>query len=72
MVRNGVSVMAIANEIGKTDRTVRDKLSGKCEFYITEAMAIKTRFFPDMSFEYLFTDSSKGQPRGDAMGEAAG
>lgn len=61
MVRNGVSAMAIADAIGRTSRTVRDKIIGRCEFYISEAIAIRARFFPGMSLEYLFADDSRNQ-----------
>lgn len=54
MVRHGVSVTDIAKEIGRSDRTVRDKIKGKGEFSMPEAEAIRNAFFPEMSLEYLF------------------
>lgn len=61
MVRNGVSALAMADAIGRTRRTVTDKIIGKCEFYTSEAIAIRDRFFPGMALEYLFADDSRNQ-----------
>ena len=59
MVRNDVSIAAIAKKIKKSDRGVRDKLNEKYEFDISEAMTIRSEFFPDMTLEYLFASEDK-------------
>lgn len=61
MVRNGVSVTAMAAKIGKTDRCVRAKLGGATAWSLPEAQAVRDRFFPGMSLEYLFADSNSAQ-----------
>ena len=57
MARFDVSPADIAKEIGKSDRCVRDKISGKTDVSIPEAMDIRDRFFPGLSLEYLFARS---------------
>ena len=59
MVRNDVSIAAIAKEIKKSNRGVRDNLNGKYEFDFSEAVAIRDAFFPDMTLEYLFASEDK-------------
>ena len=54
MARSGVQANTIAQAIRKSERTVKDKVSGKYEFGIYEAFAIRDRFFPGMTLEYLF------------------
>lgn len=54
MKRNGLNSVRLANAIRKTDRAVRDKISGKSQFDIYEAMSIRDQFFPGMTLEYLF------------------
>ncbi|MGN0599284.1 MAG: hypothetical protein ACI4JK_05255 [Oscillospiraceae bacterium] len=48
----------IAKELGITRDTLRNKLSGKTAFNIDEAIAIKSKFFPEKSFEQLFERTS--------------
>lgn len=57
MIRYNVSIAKIAQVIGKTDRSVRDKVNGKYEFSVPEAGLIRDTFFPGMSLEYLFAKS---------------
>lgn len=58
MTRYGVTASDIAREIGKTDRSIRDKISGKRDFTLPESAAIRDAFFPGLSLEYLFARSS--------------
>ena len=58
MARYNVSPVDVARIIGKTDRSIRDKISGKYDFTINECNAIRNNFFPDMSLEYLFASDS--------------
>lgn len=44
----------IAKELKMTRDTLRNKISGKTSFSIDEALALKSKYFPDKSFEYLF------------------
>lgn len=54
MSRYGISTADIAAAIGKSERSVRDKISGKHQFSVPEAREIKQKFFIGMSLEYLF------------------
>lgn len=61
MVRIGIKTTDIARAIGKTERSVRYKVSGQRSFSVEEALAIRDRFFPGLSVEYLFSrDSTAG------------
>lgn len=54
MKRSGLNSMNIASAIGRSDKTVRDKISEKSQFDVYEAMSIRDKFFPGMTIEYLF------------------
>lgn len=54
MIKNKVTASDIADVIGRTDRAVRSKVSGKTSFTFTEARSIRDKFFPELSIEYLF------------------
>lgn len=56
MARHGLRDGDIALEIGKTVRSVHDKISGKYPFHMSEAVQIRDKFFPGMTLEYLFAD----------------
>ena len=54
MVRKGVTRKDIAGILGLRYGTVVEKLSGKYEFKLKEAFAIKKEIFPNLNIEYLF------------------
>ena len=54
MVRKGISRKDIADVLGVRYGTVIEKLSGKYEFKLKEAFAIKKEIFPNLDIEYLF------------------
>lgn len=54
MKRNGVSNSDIKNLLGCSDKTVTNKLNGKTDFTIPEALKIHEVFFPELRLEYLF------------------
>lgn len=56
MVRRSISILDIAREIGRTDRSVREKINGRTQFSVPEATTVRDRFFPGFSLEYLFTN----------------
>ena len=56
MARRSVSILDIAKEIGRTDRSVREKIRGRTQFSVPEATAIRDKFFSGFSLEYLFTN----------------
>lgn len=59
MVRAGVSVDDVATKVGKSCRTIRDRLNGKVMFPINEAIAVRNAFFPGMDLDYLFSRSER-------------
>ncbi|MDT8715470.1 XRE family transcriptional regulator [Clostridium sp. 19966] len=54
MVRTGIQRKDISNLLSVRYATVVQKLNGKYKFSLDEAKAIKKRYFPDLSLEYLF------------------
>lgn len=56
MQRNNLSNDDIARLIGRTERSVRDKASGRAAFSLPEALKIRDTYFRGMSLEYLFAD----------------
>ena len=59
MERHGVTNRDIARLLGKTERTVRDKISGRFDFSVSEAKRIRDAFFPNVRIEYLFAFDAK-------------
>lgn len=57
MARIGVTSADISRVVRKTDRNIRDKISGKGDFTLSEITSIRDAFFPGMSLEYLFAIS---------------
>ncbi|MDE7261062.1 MAG: XRE family transcriptional regulator [Oscillospiraceae bacterium] len=58
MARSNVTVAEIAAFSGKSCRTISDRIKGKVQFPIQEAINVKDAFFPDMDLEYLFSQAS--------------
>ena len=54
MARANVTVAEIAAVSGKSHRTISDRIKGKGQFPIQEAIEVKNIFFPGMALEYLF------------------
>lgn len=54
MARADVTVAEIAALSGKSWRTISDRIKGKGQFPIQEAIEVKDAFFPGMDLEYLF------------------
>lgn len=59
MARNNISSLDLAKAAGKTERCIRDKLNGKTQFSIPEAVSVRDKFFPGFSLEYLFTQANE-------------
>ena len=53
MTRHNVSAQTVADLLGKTVKTVRDKLTGRSDFTLGEIVAIRADLFPDLSLDYL-------------------
>ena len=54
MKRYGITYHDIAKLLEKSEKTARDKISGKSRFDVHEAMAVRDMFFRGMTIEYLF------------------
>lgn len=59
MARNRIRYGDVAEIIGKSERSVRDKISGKRDFTVSEAFAIRRKLFRDLTIEYLFSDTGQ-------------
>ena len=57
MARYGVSMLDVANVIGRSDKGTSDKIAGRTTFSIQEAMAVRDRFFSGYTLEYLFAEA---------------
>lgn len=51
--------MNVADSIGVSTRALYNKIEGRSQFTWNEACAIQSRFFPDLSKDELFVESSK-------------
>ena len=54
MKEQHISNRDIARAIGKDERSISNKLSGRTDFTRIEMFAIRDTFFPEMTLEYLF------------------
>ena len=59
MARYRVSILDVAEAIGRSDRAVRDKVDGKTEFSFREAEAVRDKFFTGITLEYLFAETGE-------------
>ena len=59
-LRIGIKPEQIANTIspvlGCSERTIRNKLNGRSEFTLSEAIKIKETWFSTLSLDYLFNE----------------
>lgn len=54
MVRKGINRKDISELLDVRYATIVEKLNGKYPFKLDEALAIKKKWFPEFSIEYLF------------------
>lgn len=59
MVRHSISRKDVATFLNVRYATVIDKLSGRYQFRLDEALNIKQKLFPKLSIEYLFQSDDK-------------
>jgi hypothetical protein len=59
MARSNIKVVDLASATGRAEKTIRSKLAGDYDWTIGEASAIRSRFFPSMSVDYLFENNKK-------------
>ena len=65
MRRYGITAAALAETIGRSERCVRNKLSGKGEFSMGEGACIRDTYFPGADLDYLFDMCPQAGPRLD-------
>ncbi len=57
-IKNGtVSINIIAKTLEKSEKYIENRLSGKAEFNIDEAITINMVLFPDIPFKTLFKEN---------------
>ena len=61
VAKRGIKKTAIAQAANMCTKTLRDKIIGKSEFTLPEAIAIRDTFFPDKDLEHLFAKDSGGE-----------
>lgn len=54
MAREGIDYEDIAKALGVSQSTVSRKMNGQGKFFYDETLAIRNKFFPDCTLEYLF------------------
>lgn len=59
MLRNSITMEQIANVIGRSTRTVSDKIHGRFPLTLEEALKIRDTFFKGMSIEFLFSPDNE-------------
>lgn len=58
LARKEMGVSDIAAVLGTTERTAKNKLSGKSEFSFFETIKIRDALFPSWNVEKLFSDEA--------------
>lgn len=58
MARENVTISDLARTIHRTDRSVRNKMSGRQDLRWSEINAIRDQFFHGQSIEYLFSKAN--------------
>lgn len=65
MARYGISTLDIAKVAQRTNKSIRDKISGKTDFTMPEGLAIRNALFPGLSLEYLFASEDAAENQRD-------
>ena len=56
MIKAKITITALADQIGVTEKTLRNKINGDTDFTWPEALAIRKIVNPKLSIEKLFTE----------------
>lgn len=54
MARERLEAKKIAAGIGLSERALKNKLTGKTDFFLSEVVRIRNTFFKHLSCDYLF------------------
>lgn len=55
----GISVKALADVVGVSEKTAWNKINGETDFIFQEAMIVANELFPEYKVEYLFAKFEK-------------
>ncbi len=61
MARKGLKGTDIAETLQISAKSVYNKINGVTEFTLKETIAIRDKYFPDMTIDFLFNDCNKKQ-----------
>lgn len=64
MARRSLTNEDIHKVIGKTTKTVQEKIKGNVPITFPEAIAIRDALFPGLTLEYLFAQDTTQEERG--------
>lgn len=54
LVKHGISIAKLAQMIGISEKSMRNKINGETDFTFPEAQAIRKVLNTDLSLDYLF------------------
>lgn len=57
MARIGLGVVDLKELLKQSRKSVENKLSSKTPFKVTEMKLIKSKYFPSMTLDYLFSEN---------------
>lgn len=57
--RKRITHNTVAKRIGVSERTLANKLSGRTEFTVREALVIRSSYFPELTPDYLFAEDDR-------------
>lgn len=72
MARKNISITDLMKVTGKSRSGVSNNLNGKGSFSVNESLAIRNRFFPELSIDYLFSNEEHKQWSMKAPNEIGG
>lgn len=58
LVRNGITYKELGEKVGKSENWIENRILGKATMPIGECMKIRNSFFPNCSYDYLFSSEA--------------
>lgn len=56
LARNGITYKELGKAVGKTENWIENRILGRASMPIEISMLIKNTFFPNYSYDYLFSN----------------
>ena len=56
LARNGITYKELGKVVGKTENWIENRILGRASMPIEISMLIKNTFFPNYSYDYLFSN----------------